>query len=149
MASPSISLSLVAPSDDEPRYRAARALRYTVLRAPLGRPPGSEVFPFEREALHLVALDGDAVVGCVLFHPDGRGGGRLFQMAVRSDRRGQGLGRRLVRALEERLRERGVERVNLHARVTVSRFYEKLGYVPQGPEYEEVGIPHVNMARRL
>lgn len=142
-------LCLVAPVDEDARYRAARALRHAVLRAPLGRPPGSEYFPFEVDALHLVAVERGEVIGCVLFHPDGSGGGRLFQMAVRPDRQGRGIGRRLVQGLEDTLRQRGIEQVSLHARLEVAGFYERLGYARRGEVYEEVGIPHVNMARRL
>lgn len=144
-----LTFDFVPPVDDDPGYRGARALRHAVLRAPLGHPPGSEYFDFEPHALHLVARDGDAVVGCVMFHPDGQGGGRLCQMAVRPDLQGQGLGRRLVEALEARLKADGIERVVLHARTHAAGFYDRLGYHVVGEPYEEVGIPHVSMERAL
>lgn len=142
-------LMFVPPVDDDPGYRGARALRYAVLRAPLGHPPGSEWFAFEPDALHLVARVGDTVVGCVMFHPDGRGGGRMCQMAITPERQGTGLGRRLVRHLEDHLRAEGVERVSGHARLHASGFYAKLGYAVEGEPYDELGIPHVMMGRTL
>ena len=67
----------------DPAYEGECALRFRILREPLGFTRADVAFPFEAESLHLVAVDADGVVrGCVLFHPDGRGGGRLFQMAV-------------------------------------------------------------------
>lgn len=147
--SDTLELTFVSPVDDDPGYRGARALRHAVLRAPLGYPPGSEWFDFEPEALHLVARVGDAIVGCVIFHPDGRGGGRMCQMAITPERQGTGLGRRLVRHLEDHLRAAGVARVSGHARLHAAGFYAKLGYAVEGEPYDELGIPHVMMGRTL
>jgi predicted GNAT family N-acyltransferase len=130
-------------------YASECALRYELLRRPLGHAPGSERFDFEDGSLHLVAVQDDQVVGCVLFHPDGAGGGRLFQMAVSGTLQGQGVGAKLVRHLEDRCRADGIVTIELHARKHVSGFYASLGYAPVGDEYLEVGIPHLNMHRVL
>lgn len=143
-----------------PLYPAELELRFRVLREPLGRPRESVTFPFEAQSLHLVAVapepaepGAQAVVGCVLFHPDSAAGeppgGRLFQMAVHPRLQGQGLGARLVRHLEEELRRRGYARVHLHARASVVPFYERLGYAAYGEPFEEVGIAHRQMQRLL
>jgi len=134
---------------DAPEYAEELDLRWRVLREPLGFAPDAVAFPFEAESLHLVALDGGRVVGCVLFHPEGTESGRLFQMAVEPDRQGTGLGTLLVRTLEEDLVRRGFREVTLHARDTAVGFYARLGYAPVGPPYVEVGIPHQNMRRPL
>lgn len=144
---PTLELRFIEPAGA--LYLQERDLRYELLRAPLGRPRGSEAFPFERGSLHLVALRDATVVGCVLFHPDGSGGGRLYQMAVHSALQGEGVGRRLVHHLEAHLRREGFETVELHARAHVAGFYEGLGYAVVGEPYDEVGIPHVNMSRPL
>jgi len=120
-----------------------------VLRGPLGLGRDAVAFPFEAESLHLVALEAGQVVGCVLFHPEGPGTGRLLQMAVEPGKQGTGLGTWLVRALEDEVARRGFTEVTLHARDTAVGFYARLGYEPLGPPYVEVGIPHQNMRRRL
>ncbi|HTS79665.1 MAG TPA: GNAT family N-acetyltransferase [Myxococcaceae bacterium] len=120
-----------------------------MLRKPMGLGRAAVLFPFDRESLHLVALDGERVVGCVLFHPEGPETGRLFQMAVEPERQGTGLGTRLVRALEDEVARRGFREVVLHARDTAVGFYSRLGYTPIGAPYVEVGIPHQNMRRSL
>lgn len=130
-------------------YAQELDLRWRVLRRPLGHGPDAVAFPFEAESLHLVALDGGRVVGCVLFHPEGAETGRLFQMAVEPDRQGSGLGTRLVRALEDEVARRGFREITLHARDTAVGFYARLGYAPSGPPHVEVGIPHQNMRREL
>jgi predicted GNAT family N-acyltransferase len=39
--------------------------------------------------------------------------------------------------------------ITLHARVVVRGFYEKCGYTAEGTEFEEIGIPHIRMIRRI
>lgn len=146
---PAVQLSFVERGD--PRFVGQLDLRYRILRVPLGMPPGSEVYAHEDDCLHLVAcVEASAtVVGCVIFHPDGAGGGRLLQMAVDPTLHGRGVGRQLVEALEAELVERGVRSVVLHARHHAVGFYERLGYVCFGAPYDEVGMPHRTMRRDL
>jgi predicted N-acetyltransferase YhbS len=136
-------------SVSDAHYQAELELRWRVLRAPLGHPREATRFPFEEQSLHLVAVDGGAVVGCVLFHPEGDGTGRLFQMAVEPTRQGKGVGQRLVRALEAEVARRGYGTVTLHAREGAVVFYSRLGYEVYGAPFTEVGIPHRHMRRSL
>ena len=132
-----------------PLYPEELELRFRVLREPLGLSRSEVAFPFEDQSLHLVARQGGAVVGCVLFHPEDAHGGRLFQMAVTPALQGRGLGARLVTALEEELRRRGFTHVHLHARANVVPFYERLGYEVYGEPFMERNIPHRHMRKTL
>lgn len=143
----SVTLRFVAP--DDPLVAGELELRFRVLRDPLGLGPDDVRFPFEHESLHLLAVDAGEVVGCVLFHPESRDGGRLYQMAVASERQGTGLGARLLGALEARLCADGVRRVTLHARASAVGFYEKAGYRVEGAPFHEVGIEHRSMVKDL
>ncbi|KAI9328102.1 acetyltransferase, GNAT family protein [Zopfochytrium polystomum] len=80
-------------------------------------------------------------------HP--RGLGKLGRLAVRKAARGSGAGRRLVAAVEEEARRRGVEGVVLSAQMPKVGFYEMLGYKPEGEEYDEDGAPHKKMVKLL
>lgn len=132
-----------------PLYAQELELRFRVLREPLGHTRADVPFPFEAQSLHLVAVDGEDVVGCVLFNPETNGSGRLFQMAVTRALQGRGVGKRLVQSLEDSLRTRGVRHVHLHAREQVVPFYERLGYAVYGERFVEVGVPHRHMQRDL
>jgi N-acetylglutamate synthase-like GNAT family acetyltransferase len=132
------------------RYAEARALRYRVLRAPLGMPPGSEENRAEGRCAHCVAVWEGQVVGCVLWLPDELGGaGKLLQMAVAPEAQGRGTGARLVAEVERRASVEGVEEIYLHARQTAVGFYEKLGYRCSLAPFDEVGLPHRYMSRCL
>jgi predicted GNAT family N-acyltransferase len=54
-----------------------------------------------------------------------------------------------MRALELEARARGHDRLVLNAQVAVLPFYERLGYVVDGPEFLEAAIPHRAMSKRL
>lgn len=91
--------------------------------------------------MSLLGQDSRKVVGCVLFYPNSKGSGRLFQMAVEPTRQRRGIGRRLVRHLEQHLlRQCNITSITLHARKYAIRFYEKLGYKVYGDAFEELGI---------
>ncbi len=133
---------------EHPLYAKERSLRSKVLREPFGFPPGAEEFPFENSSIHIVAVEGDEVVGCVLFHPEGKTG-RMYQMAVAPERQREGIGKRLAAELERHLREDGFEEIYLHARDYAVSFYEQLGYEAEDQPFMEIGIEHRLMKRRL
>jgi predicted N-acetyltransferase YhbS len=57
--------------------------------------------------------------------------GRIPVLVVREDLHGRGIGRMLVEAVEERLRQSGctlIEVTSNNSRVDAHRFYERLGY---------------------
>ncbi len=137
-------LSLLEPRID-PRYESEKDLRYRVLRAPLGMGRHQVGFAGEEDAVHVVAVDGDRVVGCVLFD---FASGRLRAMAVDPSQQRTGLGARLVQRLAAELERRGVREVRLHARADVVGFYERLGYAVRGEPFVEVGIAHRAMEKR-
>lgn len=73
----------------------------------------------------------------------------LGRLAVLGDARGGGLGVGLVRAIEERARERGLGVLVLSAQVSAIAFYERLGYTAYGPVFDDAGIDHRWMRRSL
>ncbi|NYH54372.1 putative GNAT family N-acyltransferase [Nocardiopsis arvandica] len=105
----------------------------------------------ERDATadHLLALDGGVPVGTVRLVDLGGGTGLLGRLAVLPKGRGNGTGAALVRAAEERARERGLGAVELHAQTHALGFYAQLGYTAHGEEFLDAGIPHLHMVREL
>ncbi|MGW8528402.1 MULTISPECIES: GNAT family N-acetyltransferase [Nocardiopsidaceae] len=100
-------------------------------------------------AVHLLALADGVPVGTVRLVDQGDGTGLLGRLAVLPKGRGNGTGAALVRAAEERARERGFVRVELHAQTHALGFYARLGYTAHGDEFLDAGIPHLHMVRDL
>ena len=102
----------------------------------------------DHEAVHLVALDGDRVVGTCRLLFRGRVA-RLGRLSVDPDRRGEGIAAALL-ALSDRVAlEADAEAISLHAQTYARRLYLDAGYEERGPEFVEEGIEHVAMGKRL
>jgi predicted GNAT family N-acyltransferase len=71
--------------------------------------------------------------------------GRIGRMAVLTAWRGKGLGSALLRAALARARELGRTGVVLSAQVRAIPFYARFGFVAEGLEYMDAGIPHRKM----
>lgn len=132
-----------------PCYREILDWRDLILRRPLGLVLTDADLAGEESQRHFVLKDGDALLAGVIAVTQEPGTVRLRQMWVRGDAAGQGHGRSLLAGVERILCAEGIRRITLNARVVVRGFYEKCGYAAEGAEFDEVGIPHVRMTRRM
>jgi len=98
------------------------------------------------ECVHAVAETADeGVVGTGRLHPSGK----LGRMAVLTPWRGRGAGAAILRRLLEEATRQQLEAVYLHAQVPVLGFYARFGFVAEGEQFDEAGIPHRLMRRWL
>ncbi|RZL04234.1 MAG: YbgC/FadM family acyl-CoA thioesterase [Rubrivivax sp.] len=77
------------------------------------------------------------------------GEAKIGRMAVLNGSRALGLGQQVLRALIDAARERGVQRITLHAQTSAQAFYQRAGFHPEGAAFDEVGIPHIVMTLTL
>lgn len=125
-------------------------LREAVLRIPLGMSFTQEELQAESDELHVAAIDeAGKLVGILLLKPVNEETLKMRQVAVRPDLQGKGIGKGLVHFAEELCRSRGIKWITLHAREPVVPFYEALGYMVDSGPFQEVGIPHFAMSRKL
>jgi predicted GNAT family N-acyltransferase len=75
--------------------------------------------------------------------------GKIGRVAVLPQYRGTGAGVAVMRRLLDLAAERGFNEVYLNAQVSAAGFYERLGFRADGPEFDEVGIPHQRMRRAV
>lgn len=130
------------------RYDDALDVRLAVFVEEQGVPESTEVDEHEDEATHFVAYDDDTPVATARLREYEPGVGKVERVAVLDSWRGDGWGDRVMGALESAARERHDE-LYLHAQRTAAGFYEHLGYEREGDPFEEAGIPHVAMRKRL
>ncbi|MXR43319.1 GNAT family N-acetyltransferase [Halobaculum sp. WSA2] len=76
---------------------------------------------------------------------------KVERVVVARDRRGEGWGARVMGAVEDRARGRGLAEAVLHAQTHAAGFYERLDYAVDDAlgTFDEDGIEHVRMRRRL
>ncbi|MDX5349572.1 MAG: GNAT family N-acetyltransferase [Paracoccaceae bacterium] len=140
-------MSLVIEETDD--IAACHALRRTVFIDEQGVPESEELDDQDAGAIHLLArLDGRPVGSARLILKGATG--KIGRVCVLKEQRGTGLGAALIRAALQALRARqGVRCARLGSQVHAIGFYEKLGFVAEGPIYDDAGIPHRDMSREL
>jgi ribosomal protein S18 acetylase RimI-like enzyme len=124
-------------------------LRNDILRRPLGLQFTPEELEKEKEEILIGAFEEEKMLGCCMLIKENPGSVRLRQMAVLNNLQGKGIGRALMQFAENIARDRGFQKITMHARKTAVGFYEKLGYNVCGQEFEEVTIPHYVMEKLL
>lgn len=101
---------------------------------------------FDAVSVHVVAemLDG-GVVGTGRLLPDGH----IGRMAVARNMRRHGVGGRVLLALVDEARRRGVAEVIANAQLSAECFYLEYGFHSEGEVFMEAGIAHRVMRRSL
>ncbi|MCX5608440.1 MULTISPECIES: GNAT family N-acetyltransferase [unclassified Streptomyces] len=137
---------------------ACFAVRSEVFVTEQSVPESIEYDAYDADAVHLLAVGPDGVAlgtgrllsGAAALAKTGvEGVGSLGRLAVRKSARGLGVGVALVHAIEAEAGRMGLAAVDLGAQTHAVGFYERLGYVAYGPEFQDAGIPHRSMRRRL
>ncbi|HUQ75750.1 MAG TPA: GNAT family N-acetyltransferase [Burkholderiales bacterium] len=123
----------------------AKRIRFAVFVEEQRVPAEIELDEHDAQSIHAIACIDGAAVGTARLLPDGH----IGRMAVLKSSRGKGAGRALLRALVEAARRRGDREVLLSAQVHALGFYRAEGFEPEGAVYEEAGIPHQAMRRKL
>jgi len=132
----------------DPVYPQVFALRDAVLRRPLGLSLHDEDTRADAaDRIVIAENENGGVIGCVMLKALPRAVFKLRQMAVAPECQGTGVGRRVVQAAEEIAWREGGIRIEMHARLAVLPFYQKLGYTVEGDVFTEVGIPHYFMKK--
>ena len=130
-------------------WPAVAALRTRVFVEEQGVPVEIEQDAHDATAVHALAEDdeGRVVATGRLLVRDGRA--VVGRMAVDASARGRGHGAAVLAELHRQAAALGLAEVELHAQLTARGFYERVGYTAVGDVYEEAGIAHVTMRKRL
>jgi len=142
--------------EDQGELLQALAIREIVFIEEQHVPQGIERDAEDAKAFHVLAVQGGHAIGTgrlvmLAQPPEGQAGkwGQIGRMAVLQQARKLGVGSKLLQTLEQEARKRGVEGVLLHAQLQALEFYKKHGYEPLGPVFQEAGMPHLEMHKKL
>ena len=134
---------------ESPGYQELRNLRFAELRKPLGLEWTGAEGEADRLDRHFGFYRRGKLVGTVVVVALKSDLAKLRQIAVVNAEQGQGMGRRLMEAVETFLAGEGVTGFELHARLAIAPFYDSLGYQRHSDLFEEIGLPHVKMTKSL
>jgi predicted GNAT family N-acyltransferase len=141
---------------DEAELMQALAIREVVFIEEQHIPEGIERDAEDARAFHVLAFQGGHAIGTgrlvALSAPAvGEAGpwGQIGRMAVLQAHRQGKVGSLLLAALEAEARRLGMAGILMHAQLYAIGFYRRHAYEPVGPVFEEAGIDHLEMRKRL
>jgi len=139
---------ITATTPDE--LAEAMAIRFIVFVDEQKVPADLEPDEFDDSAQHLLATDPDgAAIATARIVDKGEGKGKIGRVAVLSAWRGHGIGNALMQYALTEMKRRGFRLAFLDAQLYVIPFYERLGFVAEGPVFDDAGIDHRRMTLPL
>jgi len=111
-------------------------------------PAELELDEYDDCATHLLLTENDVPLATARL-VNKHGIAKIGRVAVVKSARGRGLGLRLMEAVLEEARVQGFAKAMLDSQTYAIPFYEKLGFVAEGEEFDDAGIPHRLMRRSL
>lgn len=128
----------------------AQAIRKTVFINEQQVPEDLEIDEWDThpDTTHVLLADEQGTaVATARFRPYGNGIAKIERVAVLAAQRKGGAGRLIMEAIEKEAVTAGYCKLKLGAQLQVRKFYERLGFQPQGDEYVDAGIAHIDMVK--
>lgn len=114
-----------------------------------GVPVENELDNYEEVATHIIGYDTDnSPIATARFRPFGEGV-KIERVAVIKEQRKSGIGKVLMRFIEQVAQQSGYEKLILNAQIQAQPFYDNLGYSPIGEIFMEENIEHIKMTKPL
>ena len=138
---------IIAVVDDEDDVNAALAIRREVFCGEQGVDESEEIDGLDSECRHYLARLAGKAVGTARtrFLADDRGV-KIERVAVLKSLRGCGIGEAIMICA---LTDITVGPAVLNAQLQVESFYARLGFVTTGEVFQEAGIDHVRMVKKI
>lgn len=131
-------------------YQDGLAVRIAVFVEEQGFSMEIEIDAVEADCEYLTLYSNDnQPLATARIYPYAEGVYKLQRIAVLKSQRGKALGERLMAEMEQRAQAQGVKRLILGAQDSAIGFYQKCGYQVYGDGYDEEGVPHHMMEKRL
>lgn len=127
-----------------------RNLRIDIFVKEQGVPVENEFDDYDLQVPHLVIYYEGEPVATGRIIPYGEDTVKIGRIAVMKNKRGLGLGEKIVLELLRKAKEDGAKTVCVGAQTHAVGFYEKCGFSLVGtPEYLEENIPHYDMVLKF
>jgi len=132
--------------DWEKAQPVAGPLRFAIFVGEQNVPSGIELDDLDVKCVHAVAYDADGkAIGTGRLLPEGR----IGRMAVVKEWRRMGVGAAIIESLMAEAKKRGHAEVLLSGQLQAAEFYRGFGFVAEGKVYEDAGILHQAMRKKL
>ena len=120
-----ISIKEVSTAEE---LKQAQAIRVEVLEAEQGFPHHVNIDGLDESADHVLILDDGVPVATARLTETDPGEGTIARIAILESHRGRGLGKRLIRRLEDAAKRHGLHIIRLKPHAHLEQFFQALGY---------------------
>ncbi len=132
----------------EQEFEQALTIRFKVFVDEQKVPVEEEQDSYDSTAVHFGAFYDNKIIGtgrvAVIDEQ-----GKIGRLAVLKQYRGLGIGMTLINTIIDYCKERGLSQVYLGAQLQAIPFYEKVGFRAEGDIFDDAGIPHRIMRKKL
>ena len=124
--------------------------RWKVLRKPIGKKIETLKDNFDKDSFHIIGLYNKVIIASGRVHFNNDDEAQIRYMAVDNAFRAQGVGKEVLKILEEYIKKNNAKKIILNARNDVIEFYKNSNYLTV-EEYlgSDTGIPHTKMEKKI
>ncbi len=129
-------------------WSLAVKLREDILRKPLGSFFTEEELEDEKNHIHIIGMIASEIIASAVLVP--QGAFLKMQRVVVSDHlRRKNIGSQMMAFCESQAKKKGFLIMYCHARDSAVNFYLNNSYKREGEYFDEDGIPHLKMVKRI
>lgn len=126
----------------------AVSLREKILREPLGSKFSEEELEEEKNHIQIAGFSNDELIATAVLVPEGQKI-KMQRVVVLDKLRNKNIGSEMLEFCESLAIKKGFKVMYCHARDSAVKFYSRNNYEKDGDYFDEDGIPHLKMIKKL
>lgn len=130
-------------------FSAMRSVRAAVFQSEQGIEPELDFDGKDETSDQIIAYINDRPIGTARIRYLDDRTAKIERLAVLPIARGKGIGKLIMEKAIELAAQKKIQEVIIHAQEYIQGLHQKLGFEPEGAVFEEAGIPHVKMRKKL
>jgi predicted GNAT family N-acyltransferase len=142
-----LSLKIVSFYDQE--FTQIKAIRRLVFQIEQGVDPALDFDEQDQTSEQIVAYLDNQPVGTARIRYWDKKTAKIERLAVLSTARRQGIGKKIMEKALDVVAKRNIQEVLIYAQEYVRGLHQQFGFEQEGEIFEEAGIPHVKMRKKL
>lgn len=124
-------------------------LRHKILRKPLNLSFSSAALALEKNQFHFGIFEQNKLIGGLVLLAIDKQKIKMRQVCIDFEYQTKGFGQKLVLESEKWAKKQAFEMIYCHARENALAFYQKLNYTIEGEAFEEIGLKHFKLIKKL
>lgn len=128
---------------------AIQTIRRLVFQTEQGVEPELDFDGQDETSVQIIAYFDSQPVGTARIRYLNNQTAKIERLAVLSTARGQGIGKKIMEKAIEVVAQKNIQEVLIHAQEYIKGLHQQLGFEQEGEEFEEAGITHVKMRKKL